>query len=32
VQAGATPFLQTISHAAERAYGTEKAFLVHNKG
>ena len=32
VQAGATPLLQTISHTAERANGTEKAYLVHNKG
>ena len=32
VLVGATPLLQTISHAPERANGLGKAFLVHNRG
>ena len=32
VQDSATPLLQSISHTPESAAGTDKAFLVHNKG
>lgn len=32
VQSGAAPLMQTISAAPDIAIGTEKAYLVHNKG
>jgi hypothetical protein len=32
VQDAVTPLLQSISHTAEGAAGSDKAFLVHNKG
>ena len=32
VQSGAAPLMQTISAAPDIAIGTEKAYLIHNKG